>query len=46
MNRALKPNDPVDKAIARNARNRSNILIGDAKPAYIREQFEKSKTLP
>ena len=40
MNRALKTNDPIDKAIARNARKRSNILIRDAKSTYIREQFE------
>ena len=46
MNRALKMNDPVDKAIARNARNRSNILIRDGKSAYIREQFENQKHSP
>ena len=46
MNRALKTNDPVDKAIARNARNRSNILIRDAKSAYIREQLENQKHSP
>ena len=46
MNRALKTSDPVDKAIARNARNRSNILIRDAKSAYIREQFENQKHSP
>ena len=40
MSRAVKTNDPVDRAIARNARNRSNILIRDAKSSYIRDQFE------
>ena len=43
MSRAVKTKDPIDRVIARNARNRSNILIWDAKSTYIREQFENVK---
>ena len=43
MSRAVKTKDLVDRVIARNARNRSNILIRDAKSTYIRKQFENLK---
>ena len=46
MSRAVKSKYPVDRVIARNARNRSNILIRDAKSTYIREQFENLKHSP
>ena len=46
MSRAVKTKDPVDSVIARNARNRSNILIRDAKSSYIREQVENLKHSP
>ena len=46
MSRAVKMNDLVDRVIARNARNRSNILIRDVKFSYIREQFENLKHFP
>ena len=37
MSRVLKTNDQVVRVIARNARNRTNTLIRDAKSSYIRE---------
>ena len=43
---ALKTNDPVDRVIVRNARNRTNTLIRGAKASYIREQFENLKHTP
>ena len=46
MQRALLTKDEIDVRIARQARNRANCLVREAKASYIREQFDTYQHSP
>ena len=40
MQRAIRTKDDVDKRFAKQARNRANFLVREAKSSYMKEQFD------
>ena len=46
MRRAPSTKDEIDVRIARQARNRSNCLVREAKASYIKEQFDIHQQSP